>query len=103
MAIDTKPNLSSSKFEQCVGDILALSGCTEVHGTFEISSGATLSILPNHGLNKVLTSDASGNATWQTPQSSSVSGATGNLPMFNAEGNGLVDSGINAYLIYAGL
>lgn len=36
MSIDTKPNLSSGKFEQCVGDILNLSGCTQVFGTFDV-------------------------------------------------------------------
>lgn len=36
MAIDTKPNLSSGKFEQCVGDILNLSGCTQLFGTFDV-------------------------------------------------------------------
>ena len=103
MAIDTKPNLSSNKFEQCVGDILSLSGCTQIFGQFDVESGATISICSNAGQGKVLTSDASGVATWETPPSSSVSGTTGNLPMFNAEGTGLIDSGINAYLIYAGL
>lgn len=34
---------------------------------------------------------------------SSVSGMTGNIPMFGADCLSLVDSGINAYLIYAGL
>jgi hypothetical protein len=65
MAVDTKPNLSNSKFEQCVGDTLTLSGITNVHGTFSVRSGATLSILPNRGSGKVLTSDANGVGTWQ--------------------------------------
>lgn len=32
MAIDTKPNLSCCKFEQCSADYLYLSGCTDVYG-----------------------------------------------------------------------
>ena len=28
MAIDTKPNFNSNKFEQCTNDIMNLSGCT---------------------------------------------------------------------------
>lgn len=65
--IDTKPNLSDSKFEQCSGDALALSGDTNVFGQFEIQDSATLSIRPNRGAGKVLTSDIDGFATWQTP------------------------------------
>jgi trimeric autotransporter adhesin len=42
MAIDTKPNLSSSKFEQCSGDILNLSGCTQVFGTFDVHPSGSI-------------------------------------------------------------
>ena len=77
MAIDTKPNLSSNKFEQCVGDSLTLSGNTNVHGTFIIQSGGTVSILSNKGQGKILVSDASGVGTWQI--NNSVSGATNGL------------------------
>lgn len=36
MAIDTKPNLSDSKFEQLSGETLSLHGCTDVFGVFSI-------------------------------------------------------------------
>lgn len=65
MAIDTKPNLSSCKFEQFSGDVLNLSGCTQIYGQFDIESGATLSICGGAGAGKVLVSSASGVATWQ--------------------------------------
>jgi hypothetical protein len=67
MAVDTKPNLSDSKFEQLSGETLHLSGCTIIHnyGEFTLDSGATLSILTNPGSGKVLTSDSQGVATWQ--------------------------------------
>jgi len=64
MGIDTRPNLSSSKFEQFAGEILNLSGCTQIFGQFDIESGATLSICNNFGQGKVLVSDSQGNATW---------------------------------------
>ncbi len=66
MAIDTKLNLSNAKFEQLSGDTLNLSGCTGIYRKLIINSGATLSILPNRGNGKLLTSDANGNATWQS-------------------------------------
>lgn len=65
MAVDTKPNFSSNKFEQCTNDTMNLSGCTQIYGTFDMESGSTLSICGDAGVGKVLTSDASGNATWQ--------------------------------------
>jgi len=74
--IDTKPNLSDNKFEQCTGDILHLSGCTHVFGQFQIQSGATISILPNRGVGKILTSNSGGTATWQIP---SITGADNGL------------------------
>ena len=66
MAIDTKPNFSSNKFEQCATDIMNLSGCTQIYGTFDMESGSTFTICSNVGAGKVLTSDAGGVATWQT-------------------------------------
>ena len=42
MAIDTKPNLTSNKFEQCSLDVLNLSGCTQVFGTFDVQPGGTI-------------------------------------------------------------
>jgi len=71
MAIDTKPNLSNRKFEQCSGDTMNLSGCTQIYGYFDMESGSTLSICSNAGVGKVLTSDATGVATWQTISSGS--------------------------------
>jgi hypothetical protein len=64
MAFDTKQNLNSCKFEQFAGEILNLSGCTQIFGQFDIESGATLSICNNFGQGKVLISDNQGNATW---------------------------------------
>ena len=65
MAIDTKPNFSSNKFEQCSNDVMNLSGCTQIYGIFDMESGSTLTICANAGVGKVLTSDATGVATWQ--------------------------------------
>ena len=65
MALDTKPNLNSSKFEQQSGDILNLSGCTHIYGQFILNSGATLSILDNYGDGKIMMSDSTGVGTWQ--------------------------------------
>jgi len=65
MAIDTKPNLSDSKFEQFSGETLSLSGNTNIYGHFAIKSGATISILSNYGVGKILTSDSGGTGTWQ--------------------------------------
>lgn len=67
MAVDTKPNLNSGKFEQLSGDTLNLSGTTNVFKNLSIRSGATFTISPNAGNGKTLTSNNSGNATWTTP------------------------------------
>ena len=61
----TKIDLSDNKVEQLSNEILHLSGCTYVFGQFIVQSGSTLSILPNHGIGKVLTSDSGGTATWE--------------------------------------
>ena len=42
MAIDTKPNFSSNKFEQCTFDIMNLSGCTQVFGTFDVQPSGSI-------------------------------------------------------------
>ncbi len=65
MGIDTKSNLSNNKFEQYSGETLDLSGCTDIYGRLRITNDGTLSILPNAGVGKVLTSDILGIATWQ--------------------------------------
>ena len=90
MAIDTKPNLNSDKFEQYSGDTLNLSGNTNIFKNITIKSGGTLTILGNHGLGKVITSDVNGIGTWQVASSSSggITGAT----------NGLTKSGSNVVL-----
>lgn len=78
MAIDTKPNLSNRKFEQCSGDTMNLSGCTQIYGFFDIENAATLSICTDAATGKMLTSDSQGVATWQylpTP-STITSGST---------------------------
>jgi hypothetical protein len=62
---NTKINLSDSKSQQLSGQTLSLSGCTNISGQLTINSGATLSILPNHGSGKILTSDVNGSGTWQ--------------------------------------
>ena len=67
MAFDTKPNLSNDKFEQFSGETLTLKGTTEVHGRFEVESGGTFQL--NDGTQQagyVMTSNASGEGTWQT-------------------------------------
>lgn len=74
MGFDTKPNFSSNKFEQCTSDTMNLSGCTQIFGKFDMESGSTLTICDNFGTGKVLTSSASGVATWQTPSASAASG-----------------------------
>ena len=42
MAIDTKPNLAEGKFEQCSGDVLNLSGCTQVFGVIDIQPNGVI-------------------------------------------------------------
>ncbi|MFA5207150.1 MAG: hypothetical protein WC428_00470 [Candidatus Paceibacterota bacterium] len=79
MIFTTKLNLNSSKIEQCSGEVLNLSGCTNIFGKFEIASGATLSILANAGTGKVLTSNSGGTVTWQTPSGGGITGATNGL------------------------
>lgn len=84
MAIDTKPNLSSDKFEQFGNEILNLSGCTQIFGQLHIESGATFLMLSNHGVGKILTSDANGIGTWQiNTGSASITGATNGLGVTN--------------------
>lgn len=65
MAIDTKPNLNSEKFEQTTLDSLNLSGVTNVYNSIRFMSGSTFTILNNRGIGRVLTSDVNGNGTWQ--------------------------------------
>ena len=72
MAIDTKLNLNSYKFEQISGDTLNLSGSTCIFSGLTIANSGTFTILPSAGAGKILTSDAYGKATWQ----SSVSAAS---------------------------
>ena len=81
MAIDTKPNFSSNKFEQCATDIMNLSGCTQIYGTFDMESGSTFTICDNVGAGKVLTSDAGGIATWQTPAAQGITAVSGGSGM----------------------
>jgi len=80
MAVDTKPNFSSNKFEQCSGDIMNLSGCTQIYGKFDIETGATLTICNDAGVGKILTSNSTGIATWQDAAVggiTSISGGSG--------------------------
>jgi len=81
MAIDTKPNFSSNKFEQCATDIMNLSGCTQIFGTFDMESGSTFTICDNVGNGKVLTSNASGVASWQTPSAQGITAISGGSGM----------------------
>ena len=69
MGLDTKPNFSSNKFEQCNTDTMNLSGCTQIYGTLDMENGSTLTICSGASAGKVLTSNATGIATWQTPTS----------------------------------
>ena len=81
MAIDTKPNFSCKKFEQCADDVMNLSGCTQIYGTFDLESGSTLTICDNVGAGKVLTSDATGIGTWQTPAEQGITAISGGSGM----------------------
>ena len=74
MTFQTKLDLNSNKFEQTSCDTLNLSGKTCIFSGITIASSGTLSVLSNCGTGKVLTSDANGNATWQT-----ISASTYNL------------------------
>ena len=65
MGIDTKPNFSSNKFEQCITDTMNLSGCTQIYGYLDIESGATITICDNANNGSVFMSDADGVATWK--------------------------------------
>jgi len=93
MAIDTKPNFSCTKFEQCATDVMNLSGCTQIYGQFHVESGATLAILDNKAAGKLLTSDADGKGTWQllgTPSSilstsTNVSSGTTHIHAFDGQ------------------
>lgn len=77
MGFDTKPNLSNAKFEQLTGETLTLNGLTEVHGTLEIENGGVFRVDDGNQQNGyVLTSDASGNASWSINPDIYVSGAT---------------------------
>ena len=77
MAIDTKLNFNCGKFKQCSGDIMNLSGCTQIYGIFDIESNATLTICDNAGVGKILTSNANGVATWQAGGITAISGGSG--------------------------
>lgn len=65
MAVDTKPNLSSEKFEQWSGDTLRLSGSTNFHGILKIANGASFCMSDSAGYGKAIISDAYGRGTWQ--------------------------------------
>lgn len=84
MGVDTKPNFSSNKFEQCTTDIMNLSGCTQIYGKLDLESGSTLSILNNYGNGKVLTSDENGVATWKLIN-------TSDLMVYYVDANNAVD------------
>lgn len=101
MALDTKPNLSSEKFEQFSGDTLNLSGTTNFYKAITLRSGSTFTILPNKGVGKVLTSDADGIMTLQP--SNNVTGIANNIVVVASGGTGSVDSGIPIGLILASL
>jgi hypothetical protein len=55
MATDTKPNLISGKFEQCVGDVLNLSGCTQIYGTMDIHPQGTIDSCSGYKISGVTT------------------------------------------------
>ena len=42
MSLDTKPNLDKSKFEQLEGDILNLSGCTNIYGCLDVKKSGVI-------------------------------------------------------------
>lgn len=69
MGLNTKLKFSGNKFDQCSGDTINLSGCTQIYGAFNMESGSTLSICNDFGVGKVLTSDGGGVGTWQVPVS----------------------------------
>jgi len=82
---DTKPNFNSQKFEQCAGDIMNLSGCTQIFSILDMESGSTLSVCngatfnvsTDAGIDKILRSDADGNGTWiNIPITDAVNGLT---------------------------
>ena len=92
MARDTKPNLSNEKFEQFSGETLSLSGNTEIYGNFQIKNVAALEINGSLKINDgtesdgyILTSDSSGNTSWQSTSGftgttdSGITGATNGL------------------------
>lgn len=59
------------------------------------SSGSTIKIVDgNQGANKVLTSDATGQGSWQTLSSISGSGCFTNWQLFTADGNFTVPAGV---------
>jgi hypothetical protein len=101
----TKLDLSDNKFEQLSTEALHLSGCTHVYGQFRLESGSTLSILPNFANGKILTSNASGVATWKNPSVAnglSLSGTTIVLggTLINTGGT-IVEIGKNSLYFYS--
>jgi hypothetical protein len=83
MARDTKPNLSNAKFEQCVGDIMTLSGCTEVHGFFEIENGGTFRLDDgNQQQDYILTSNSGGCGSWIENKGLCLTGTTNGLTTY---------------------
>jgi hypothetical protein len=77
MAVDTKPNLNSCKFEQYSGETLNLSGCTDIYGIFNIASGASFCMSECAGLGRVITSDAYGKGMWQNTTTGIVNACNG--------------------------
>jgi hypothetical protein len=100
MAFGTKINLNDSKSQQLSGQTLSLSGITHTYGQLIVNSGATLTILPNHAVGKVLTSDALGVATWEilTIPFSGITGAiSGNTTLQNEFNTKTNTSTFNTY------
>lgn len=81
MAIDTKPNLSSEKFEQYSGETLNLSGTTNIYGIMKITDTGSFCMAQNAGLGRTLISDASGKGTWQNI--TAITGATEGLTKYD--------------------
>ncbi len=79
---NTRPRFDDKQIKQLSGDTITLSGTTTIGGTLKITSGAVSGY--------VLTSDSSGNGSWQV--SSGSTGGTGGVTIDPYEDVGSVNA-----------
>ena len=129
MALDTKPNLNSEKFEQFTGDTLNLSGTTRIYGNIEYAGLAPTNPNPNslasrsyvtgltttsgvqtanNGLTKTGSNVALGGSfdnvllTGSANSNFVVTGTDNNVIQFS-DGNNIINVGTNGYIAERGI